>query len=1042
MNLDQHKLARLQLAGMLGAVLTVVLILASYFFYQQWHDYQNNSAQLQRETLHRGQLFLRAYGDHAGMQLEAMYKQTHGILRQRLREQVDQAYDMASAIYRQNHTNLGREATARLITEALRPLRFFDGRGYFFIDTLQGQCVLLPTSPGLEGKSLLDNRDDKGTFIMRELIRSVDNPEARGYASYRWFRPGEKVMSEKITYSRRFDELGWLIGAGEYVSNVEEDLQRQGLDILGQMQIGEGGYLLVIDAKGQVRQLGSKQQQSVSEPALLKQLATMENGSFLGFSQNGTRMTAYAASVPSWQWRVLTILPDNMLQQNTVNDGRQLEESTRQRVITTLLILTVAICLAWLFSVYFSRWLRMLIGQYRNELKANAKQLSDKAREIELTRYMSDSAADAIIMLDSQSQIAYCNEAARRLFGARLQEMLPVLFRQDLRNHYCTLPLPGQELTLDVSLSVLDYQGERYRCATVRDISARLADERQLQLAATVFAASSEAILITDAQARIIAVNRSFSEITGYSADEAIGNRPSMLSSGKHDHSFFDSMWSQLRARGRWRGEIWNRRKNGDLYPEWLTINQVKNDRGEIIHYVALFSDISERKATERQVQRLAEYDYLTDLPNRMLLNDRLQQALNLGKRNKHRLAVLFMDLDRFKNVNDTLGHATGDALLRQVGQRTQHVLREMDTVGRTGGDEFVMILPELENSAQAGMIAERVLEIMQQPFDVEGHTLRIGASIGIAIAPGDGDTTDSLLKNADLAMYEAKAAGRNTYRFFNASMTAEVSERLLLENQLRSAIATQSFHLEFQPKFSLPGRQLGGFEALVRWRNEAGDIIPPVRFIPVAEDSGLINELGLWILRQACLTAAGWHRAGQSLIIAVNVSARQLGHGDFSADVADALRQSGLPAGLLELEVTESTLIDYAGPVRQQLSTLKQMGVRLAVDDFGTGYSSLAYLKNFAPDTVKIDRSFVRELQHNKDNAAIVSAIITLARNLEMEALAEGVETEDELAALIELGCDSVQGFLTGRPLPLEQAQALIARQAAATDSNETAAE
>ncbi|WP_374498212.1 bifunctional diguanylate cyclase/phosphodiesterase [Vogesella indigofera] len=1037
---DHHKLARLQLSGMLGLVLMVVLLLASYFFYQQWRDYRDGSSVVAEEARLRGQTFLKAYGDHASNSLETLYSQTQDILRQRLREQVDQAYVLADSLYRRHHGRLSDAALQREIVESLRPLRYFGGRGYYFIDTLDGDCVLLPTSPQREGRNLLDNQDDQGAYIMRKLLLSVDNRAGSGFASYRWYRPGETFMSEKIAYSRRFEPFGWLIGGGEYVLNVEEDLQQQALQTLAQMPVGERGFFAVIDQHGRLRQLPG--QRGFTLPAALQQqLAATPSQYFVSFSHpaaaGSQRYSAYVALVPSWQWRVVSIIPERELTLSGAAQAQALGEKTRNRVLTTLLILTLAVCLAWLFSVHFSRWLGALIAQYQQRLQASQRQVEDKAREIELTRYMSDSAADAIVLLNAQGRVVYHNEAAKRCFCDGNEHRMPELFEERFsggQHHYVrSVRCCSGEVTLEISLTGLSYQGEYYRCATARDISARVSHERQQRLAATVFEASSEAILITDADSRIIAVNRAFSDITGYSEAQALGNTPALLNSGRHDAAFYRDMWNHLHARGYWSGEIWNRRQNGEIYPEWLTINQVRNGDGSISHYVALFSDISERKATEARVQHLAEYDFLTNLPNRLLLHDRLQQSLHLAERKQHAVAVLFMDLDRFKNVNDTLGHDAGDELLRQVASRTQHMLREMDTVGRTGGDEFVIILPELSGSAQAGMVAERVLQVLEAPFTLRGHTLVISASIGIAVSPADGSSPEVLLKNADMAMYQAKASGRNAFRFFTASMTAEVSERLLLENQLRLAMAQQQFYLELQPKYHIASRRLNGFEALLRWRQADGSLVSPARFIPVAEDSGVITELGLWVLEQACRTATEWVRHGRQLTIAVNVSARQLTHGDFCAEVARVLRDSGLPPALLELEVTEGTLIDYSGPVRQQLAGIKALGVRLAVDDFGTGYSSLAYLKNFAPDTVKIDRSFVSELQHNRDNAAIVSAIITLARNLDMESLAEGVETEAELAALQALGCDTVQGFLTGRPLAVNDALALCRLQAPA---------
>jgi diguanylate cyclase (GGDEF)-like protein/PAS domain S-box-containing protein len=675
--------------------------------------------------------------------------------------------------------------------------------------------------------------------------------------------------------------------------------------------------------------------------------------------------------------------------------------------------------------------MRQLADAYRQQIESRQAALEQNAREIELTRYMSDSAADIIVLRDAQGHIAYRNQRARECFDGCHQDTLQQLFASalpdgdsaELQLMCCHGPV-----TLEVKLSSVDYHGEAYRCATARDIGDRIEQERELRLASKVFEASTEAILITDADSRIVAVNQAFTAITGYSEAEALGQSPALLSSGKHDGDFFHSLWNHLAARGQWAGEIWNRRKSGEIYPEWLSINALRDSHGTLTNYIALFSDISERKEAEARVQHLAEYDYLTDLPNRLLLMDRLQQSLRVAERSRHKVAVLFMDLDRFKNINDTLGHATGDTLLQEVARRTRAVVRDMDTVGRTGGDEFVMILPELADNAQAALIAERVILALREPFILDGHQLVITASIGISISPDDGRDAQLLLKNADMAMYEAKAQGRNNYRFFTERMTAEVRQRLLLENRLRGALARQELYMVLQPKFWVADRRLSGFEALLRWTDADGVATSPAEFIPVAEESGLIIEIGAWVLRQACQLAAAWPQQGTSLTMAVNVSPRQLVQPGFAALVASILQETGLAPAQLEIEVTESALLERTGNVKAALDGLKALGVRLAVDDFGTGYSSLAYLKDFAPDTVKIDRCFVTDLQHRQDNAAIVLAIITLAKSLKMEALAEGVETEEELAALSRLGCEAVQGYLTGRPLSLQDAAGLVA--------------
>lgn len=1037
---DQNRLIRIQRAGMLSLVITVVVLLASYFFYQQWQDYQQNRATLQQQSRQHGLTFLRTWSEDAIITLDTLHRQTQDILRQRIHEHVDQAHALATALY-QTHSRSGQpDARARHeIIEALRPLRYFDGRGYFFVDTLDGDCVLLPTQPKLEGSSLLDNRDDTGAYIMRNLITATRNPQGAGFTSYRWYRPGEKKMAEKVAYARRFEPFGWLIGGGEYVSNVAADLQKQGLALLAQMRSDKRGGFIVLDGQGRVL-LGLDGQQRPLPDALRQQLWHAPAGSVLDFQLpdgHDTRaFTAYVGRMAAWQWQVIAVSPASLLQADDAAQQQLLGEQTEQRVLATLAIFVTALMLAVMFSLLFARWLRQLADAYQRQIEEKQAALEQNAREIELTRYMSDSAADIIVLRDARGNIAYRNQRARECFDGCSDGSEQQLFALRLDDGECSerqIQCCHGPRTLEIRHSSVHYRGEHYLCATARDISQRLEQERALRLASKVFEASTEAILITDADSRIVAANQSFTAITGYSEAEALGQTPALLSSGKHDAAFFRDMWQQLQLRGQWSGEIWNRRKSGEIYPEWLSINALRDSHGKLSNYIALFSDISERKEAEARVQHLAEYDYLTDLPNRLLLMDRLQQSLRVAERSRHKVAVLFLDLDRFKNINDTLGHATGDTLLQEVARRTRHVVREMDTVGRTGGDEFVMILPELADNAQAALIAERVLDALRQPFQLDGHQLVITASIGISVSPDDGRDAQLLLKNADMAMYEAKAQGRNNYRFFTERMTAEVRQRLLLENRLRGALGRQELHLMLQPKFWVADRRLSGFEALLRWTDEHGVSVPPAQFIPVAEESGLIIDIGSWVLREACRLAAAWPQHGEdALTMAVNVSPRQLAQPDFAGLVAGILQETGLAPAQLEIEVTESALLERTGHVKAALDGLKALGVRLAVDDFGTGYSSLAYLKDFAPDTVKIDRCFVTDLQHRDDNAAIVLAIITLAKSLKMEALAEGVETEEELAALARLGCEAVQGYLTGRPLTLGAAAKLVAANTA----------
>ncbi|HET7775229.1 MAG TPA: EAL domain-containing protein [Azospira sp.] len=565
------------------------------------------------------------------------------------------------------------------------------------------------------------------------------------------------------------------------------------------------------------------------------------------------------------------------------------------------------------------------------------------------------------------------------------------------------------------------------------DITQHRRAEERLLLAEKVFANSPEAIMICDQANRIISVNRAFCDITGYEQEEVLGQDPRILSSGRHDKDFYGQMWHTLRETGAWAGEIWDRRKNGEVYPKWMTINAVHDAQsGALTHYITLFSDITERKETEARIHHLAHHDPLTGLPNRFTLEARLEQSLADARRHGNKVAVMFMDLDRFKTINDSLGHAVGDSLLMEIAHRLRAAVRESDTVARLGGDEFVVVLPDVEGANDAAHVAGKIIEEVARDLKVGAHELHTSASIGISLYPDDGETVPAVMQNADTAMYHAKAIGRNNFQFFAAAMNRAATERLELERKLRQAMTNQEFELHFQPQFALAADRITGVEALLRWRHPEDGLIPPDRFIPIAEETGLIVGIGDWVLVAACRQLKTWLVAGlPPLRMAVNLSTRQLRHQEFPQRVAAILEETSVPAVLLELEITESGVMEHPEEAIQTLHALNDMGVTLAIDDFGTGYSSLSYLKLFPIDRLKIDRSFVRDIERDPDDAAIARGTIALAHSLGLEVVAEGVETAAQLDMLATDGCDEVQGYFFSRPLPVEAATAFLAQQA-----------
>jgi len=576
---------------------------------------------------------------------------------------------------------------------------------------------------------------------------------------------------------------------------------------------------------------------------------------------------------------------------------------------------------------------------------------------------------------------------------------------------------------------------------TIQDITAAVAASEALELYASVFKASGEAIVITDRDNHILAVNPAFTRHTGYTLDEIRGQNPRVLASGHTPRETYQTLWACLNASGFWQGELSDRRKDGTIYPKWTTISVIKNEAGAVTHHIASFTNISERKAAEERINQLAHHDALTGLLNRFSLENRLEQALLSARRQRTQLAVMFIDMDHFKLINDTLGHHLGDLLLIEVARRLQTCVRESDITARLGGDEFVVVLTAMGDSMAAAAIAGEIVTALSQPYAIDRHTLHTSPSVGISVFPSDGQDVEVLMKNADTAMYDAKRRGRSNYQFFTAAMTAAAGERLELEHGLRDALANKRFELHYQPQICSSDGRICGVEALVRWRHPVRGLIPPDKFIPVAEETGLIAPLGHWVLTEACRQLAAWQAQGiDDVCMAVNLSAHQLRAPDLVEQVRTAMMAHGIGTGALELEVTESAAMDNPERAIDQLRALRDLGVLLAIDDFGTGYSSLAYLKLLPIQTLKLDRAFVRDIESDENDAAISAATLALAHTLGLKVVAEGVETEAQRAFLIAHQCDILQGFLFSKPLAAEQATIFLANHRAARANQEFA--
>jgi diguanylate cyclase (GGDEF)-like protein/PAS domain S-box-containing protein len=568
--------------------------------------------------------------------------------------------------------------------------------------------------------------------------------------------------------------------------------------------------------------------------------------------------------------------------------------------------------------------------------------------------------------------------------------------------------------------------------AASRDITARKQAEQQLRIAATAFE-SQEGLVVTDAERTILRVNQAFTEITGFTAEEAIGRKTNLLKSGRHDADFYQAMWASLVDNGSWQGEIWNRRKNGEIYPEWLTITAVKDGAGAVTHYVATLTDITHRKAAEDEIKHLAYYDPLTGLPNRRLLLDRLHCAMASSTRSGHTGALLFIDLDNFKTLNDTLGHHVGDLLLQQVANRLRACVRESDSVARLGGDEFVVMLEELsanplQAAAQTETVGQEILASLNHPYQLLDHPCHSTPSIGATLFRDHEEAIDEILKRADLAMYKAKAAGRNTMCFFDPEMQASVAARAALELDLRRGLQHNQFILHYQPQVNSRG-DITGVEALVRWQHPQRGLVSPGNFIALAEETGLIIPLGQQVLEMACRQLALWARQGglADMTIAVNVSAKQFHYPAFVKQVLAILEQTGANPQRLTIELTESMLLEAVDEVVAKMTMLVSKGINFSLDDFGTGYSSLSYLKRLPLYCLKIDQSFVRDILTDANDAAIAGTIVALAQHLGLSVIAEGVETQQQRDLLEQLGCHAYQGYFFSRPLPIADIERYI---------------
>ncbi len=677
---------------------------------------------------------------------------------------------------------------------------------------------------------------------------------------------------------------------------------------------------------------------------------------------------------------------------------------------------------------------------------SDSKQAEAALRESQQSQQaIIDTALDAAIQMDTEGKITGWNKQATHIFGWEREGALGRLLHETIipehyRAAHCTglqrllaggephvlnsrievqgLHRDGHILLIELSITKVK-TGDRFEfSAFIRDVTQRRREEEQLRLAYKVFENTKESIFITDINNNVVAVNDAFTKMTGYSFEDIKGRNPRLLSSGEHDAAFYRDMWHSINTEGTWQGEIIDKNKAGQLLYKHMAINAVKDDQGIVTHYIAISSDISERKEYDKNIHFLAYYDVLTGLPNRTLLRDRLGQMIATSHRDNVPFALLFLDLDRFKYINDSMGHSVGDKLLQSVAQRLQDCVREGDTVSRIGGDEFIVLLREVDEQGVM-LVADKLLRTLATPFNLSGQEISTYASIGVALYPNHATDIDVLMKNADAAMYNAKENGRNNYKFFTPEMHFRANQVFQMEKDLRLALEQDQFTLVYQPQVDLATGKICGAEALLRWKHPEKGFISPADFIPVAEETGQIVAIGEWVLRTACWRFASWQKQGMPVFpVAVNMSIRQLRQPNLAKVIEAILKENGLEPECLELEITEGIMMGDTTVAMDFLTRMRRLGVQMSIDDFGTGFSSLSYLKNLPVHKLKIDQSFVRDIETDASDAAIVRSIISLGHRLDLKVVAEGVETLEQLDFLRIRGCDEIQGYFYSRPL------------------------
>ncbi len=1057
---NERSLPRLHLAGTLVIVITLTLALGGFFLWRSGAEHQASLERIASSVNAQQESRLQAEMASASSYIEFTRSRTQDVLRRSIRAQVDTAMQIAQSIYQREIQYKPAAEVGRSIIEALRNARFYDGRGYYFIDDLNGKFILLPTAPQLEGSTNLNNRDDQGHFIMRGLIEAARKPSGEGYSSYRWYTPDNpKLMDDKLAYVELFKPFNWLIGTGDYTYKWEQTQKREAISRLRTQRFGKSGYIGVMDRDGTLllspsdasreglhyKEFGSAQQVALEQ---LMDKAARGGGvvhyrwTIPGVDRQFAK-TALVQRVEPWGWTLIATIEDDELQGALQEELSHLSGLAHAQWTQLMVAMVLALGSGLAASYAFARWSRTLFARFHAET-------AEKNRVIEeseaLFRAVFDNAAVGIAQVSPQGRFLQINQYFCNLLGYTRDEILGQGFDYQRLTLAEDLPTDSRHVARMLQGELAHYRVEKrythklghtvwaslsshllrdaagaplYFISAVQDITDKKHAEERLQLAASVFSHSREAIMITDPDGRIIEVNNAFTRITGYAREEALGQNPRILKSGRQGAEYYATLWQVLKRDGHWHGEVWNRRKNGEVYAELQTVSAVNDGKGQLSYYVALFTDITPMMEHNKQLEHIAHFDALTELPNRVLLADRLQQAIAQCQRRSQFVAVAYLDLDGFKAINDSHGHDVGDQLLIALAGRMKSTLRDGDTLARIGGDEFAAILVDLDSVVECEPVLRRLLQVAAEKITVGDKQVQVSASIGVTVYPLDGSDPDLLMRHADQAMYQAKQSGKNRFQLFDLEHDEAVQGHQARLSQMRQALERQEFVLYYQPKINMRTQQVVGVEALIRWQHPQRGLLAPLVFLPDADDNPLSVAIGEWVIDTALAQMDRWRQAGHAMAVSVNIGAYQLQQADFTQRLQALLQaHSAVPASQLQLEVLETSALQDISMTGKVMNQCRAIGVGFALDDFGTGYSSLTYLKHLPAEVLKIDQSFVRDMLEDSSDLAIVQSVIGLASAFARKVLAEGVETQAHGQRLLAMGCELAQGFGIGHPM------------------------